>query len=300
MKSLLSAFALQSPTSDIKSETPIRGAIHPFECNEATTPDLRVIAGGVERIASGETMILPQKSYCIEYIATGSGFLSIDGEEFEVSSGSLFCGKLNEQRSLSNSGDTPLIRRYIEFDGAEAPNLVSSDIFQSAQPRNFNRMKWVEQTFAEFQECGQTSQSNAQEVCVHLLRYFAARIRDCIIPDEESVTASYTSFSSCKSYIETFFAEIGAAHEVAEACNISHQYLCKLFKRFSDETPTHMLLRLKLSRSAELLSRGNLLVKEIADEVGFEDQYYFSKRFKDFFGVSPRAYMSGTPEKISA
>jgi len=52
-----------------------------------------------------------------------------------------------------------------------------------------------------------------------------------------------------------------------------------------------MLLRLKLNRSAVLLEQGRFLVKEIADLVGFEDQYYFSKRFKEFFGTSPQNYL---------
>jgi AraC-like DNA-binding protein len=33
-----------------------------------------------------------------------------------------------------------------------------------------------------------------------------------------------------------------------------------------------------------------ILVKQAAEQVGFEDQYLFSRRFKSFFGVSPKAF----------
>ncbi len=61
-----------------------------------------------------------------------------------------------------------------------------------------------------------------------------------------------------------------------------------------------MLLRLKLTQSIHLLEQGNLLVKEVAEKVGFEDQYYFSKRFKEYFGVSPKNYLSNDNIQIPA
>jgi AraC-like DNA-binding protein len=42
-----------------------------------------------------------------------------------------------------------------------------------------------------------------------------------------------------------------------------------------------------------LLARRDLLVKEIAYQVGFEDANYFSRRFKGIVGTSPTSYRRG-------
>jgi AraC-like DNA-binding protein len=50
------------------------------------------------------------------------------------------------------------------------------------------------------------------------------------------------------------------------------------------------------SIAAELLINTNMTAAEIAYKVGFEDQYYFSKSFKKYFGVPPSKYRRGEIE----
>jgi AraC-like DNA-binding protein len=37
----------------------------------------------------------------------------------------------------------------------------------------------------------------------------------------------------------------------------------------------------------------NSYIKEVAVSVGFEDQLYFSRQFKRYYGVTPSEYRSG-------
>ena len=45
-----------------------------------------------------------------------------------------------------------------------------------------------------------------------------------------------------------------------------------------------------MNHAAELLTHNNQMVKEVANQVGFDDPYYFSRTFKQFFGVSPKQF----------
>ena len=45
--------------------------------------------------------------------------------------------------------------------------------------------------------------------------------------------------------------------------------------------------------AAELLKKGEKNVSEVAYEVGFDTPYYFSKCFKDQFGIPPSQYRRG-------
>jgi transcriptional regulator GlxA family with amidase domain len=49
-------------------------------------------------------------------------------------------------------------------------------------------------------------------------------------------------------------------------------------------------MRLKLNLAATLLLTTSRPVHKIAEQVGFEDPYHFSRNFKKFHGFSPRNY----------
>jgi AraC-like DNA-binding protein len=51
-----------------------------------------------------------------------------------------------------------------------------------------------------------------------------------------------------------------------------------------------LLKHYKMNAAAKLLLEGNLLVKEVAAEIGFDDPLHFSQSFKSFFGIAPRNF----------
>jgi len=53
-----------------------------------------------------------------------------------------------------------------------------------------------------------------------------------------------------------------------------------------------MLNGKKVSKARDLLSKGRS-VKETAMELGYYDEFHFSKEFKRFYGQPPKAYKRG-------
>ncbi|MFV0343712.1 MAG: helix-turn-helix domain-containing protein [Anaerocolumna sp.] len=49
----------------------------------------------------------------------------------------------------------------------------------------------------------------------------------------------------------------------------------------------------KISKAKQLMNDGSLKLYEIADKLGFENSFYFSKVFKKVEGCSPRDYIQG-------
>ncbi|MEO8252885.1 MAG: helix-turn-helix transcriptional regulator, partial [Flavobacterium sp.] len=54
--------------------------------------------------------------------------------------------------------------------------------------------------------------------------------------------------------------------------------------------PSEFIRSIRLKRAAQLLSQGKYPVAEVAQKVGFNTQKYFSKYFKEAYGVSPSKY----------
>ena len=55
-------------------------------------------------------------------------------------------------------------------------------------------------------------------------------------------------------------------------------------------TPKKYIISLKINKSCELLSGNKLSMSEIAEKCGFGESYYFSRRFKEYMGMSPKEY----------
>lgn len=69
-------------------------------------------------------------------------------------------------------------------------------------------------------------------------------------------------------------------------------YISRLFRTYRGVVPSEHLTRYRIQRAAELMEREpDLLFKEVASRVGFNDQYYFSKIFKKETGMWPSEYI---------
>ena len=55
-------------------------------------------------------------------------------------------------------------------------------------------------------------------------------------------------------------------------------------------TPNEYIRVIRLRKAAEMLRSGDKNVSEVAYAVGFDNPYYFSKCFKDQFGMPPSQY----------
>jgi YesN/AraC family two-component response regulator len=75
---------------------------------------------------------------------------------------------------------------------------------------------------------------------------------------------------------------------------MSRTLLYKKILALTGKPPLEFLRLLRLKRAAVLLTRSQLNVSEIAFQVGFNDPKYFSKHFKNEFGVIPSKYINQT------
>ena len=91
-------------------------------------------------------------------------------------------------------------------------------------------------------------------------------------------------------YLEEHYTENLKMSLLAEKFNLSESHFRKLFKGFTGLSPVEYRNGLRIERAKELLSRNTVSVSEVALAVGIEDQFYFSRIFKESEGVSPLRY----------
>jgi AraC-like DNA-binding protein len=78
--------------------------------------------------------------------------------------------------------------------------------------------------------------------------------------------------------------------ELADHVGLSKPHFIHLFKQVTGYSPIDYCLHLKIQRSCLYLELTTTSIKEVAQRVGFQDPYYFSRLFHKIMGQSPAAY----------
>ncbi len=82
-------------------------------------------------------------------------------------------------------------------------------------------------------------------------------------------------------------------HDIAfyeRQLDVKPKYLSKISKKLNAPPPCQILLQKQINHSKQLLSNTEKAIKQIAFDMNFEDEYYFSRIFKTKTGLSPTEY----------
>ncbi|MDA9589762.1 AraC family transcriptional regulator [Opitutales bacterium] len=82
--------------------------------------------------------------------------------------------------------------------------------------------------------------------------------------------------------------------QLSRDLGISHSAFRNHFKQITGLPPGQYQIHIRLNKARRLLRNSTLSIQEIAEQLGFESIYYFSRLFKKKTGCSPLAYRKQT------
>lgn len=97
--------------------------------------------------------------------------------------------------------------------------------------------------------------------------------------------------TNVQKYISSHIEERLTLNDVAAVFGLSSNYLSALFKKTCNIGFSEYITQRKVARAKTLLLEQDMKVYEVADHLGFESAFYFSKVFKKVEGISPREYI---------
>jgi AraC family transcriptional activator of pobA len=175
----------------------------------------------------------------------------------------------------------------ILFNNIYKPPYVSVD----EQSQNILDMV-VDQMITEMQN----SELAQYELLVSYLKIFlitTTRLKNQQQPEEEQINNDNTApfiLQNLKNFIETNFKTKHSASDYADLLNISPKALAKITKNHFNKTLTDLISERIIIEAKRELYLTNKAVKEIAFELGYDDEHYFSRFFKNNAEVSPQMY----------
>lgn len=134
--------------------------------------------------------------------------------------------------------------------------------------------------------------------------YIAALAR-CVVLElartlERPPTANHT-LDDAQQRVTAFLAELPprcaeawTIDTMAAACTLKRTRFAEIVAQQTGDTPIMALNRLRVDRARTLLRSTDRSVTDIAFDCGFATSQYFARVFRDYAGISPRAYREQT------
>lgn len=234
-------------------------------------------------------------------IMKGKGKVVIDGKETEIEEGTVFAINPGcEHRTIPDGVTTEC---YLAFTNVEYKNCPKNfmPLFRGGNIAMIMPEKMKKQVFRICRDIESEIRTPRRGQHFMMKSYLIQIL--CLLARREELDSEtgkgYTFRGSGKEYVvkqiqkyfEEHYREKISLNQIASNMYLSPVYISKIFKSETGETPINYLISLRMEKAGKLLEKNPMLsIQKVADEVGYDDAYHFSKLFKKYYGISPAYY----------
>lgn len=140
----------------------------------------------------------------------------------------------------------------------------------------------------EYDKCMEGCEAVLQAYFMSLVAYLSREYVS--VPDSQNSRSELMSLAETVAYMERHYTEPITLKQLSAGLSISCRHFIRIFRQNYQSTPMDYIIRLRLKHALELLKDNRLAITQVAYESGFTDSNYFSRQFRERYGVSPRSY----------
>lgn len=260
--------------------------------NEQTEWNLRLAEIGYNDFRGYKTnkLFRIRSENIIHYVKSGKGTLIVEDKSYPVKAGEFFLVPANKTINYYPDDEDPWRYYWFSLAGdasaetakklnltAEAPVCKTASvgkidqIFENLFSSNFTGMQLYYYSMSALMQVLAASQpKTAGQQASRNISELSTQVKELIELNYQNPEFTLDA--------------------VSKLLYISHSYMCKIFKEQVGCTPIAYLIDIRLKKAGELLANHNYSIKELCQAVGFGDELYFMKRFKQHYGMTVKAY----------
>ncbi|MGC3992531.1 MAG: AraC family transcriptional regulator [Propionicimonas sp.] len=245
--------------------------------------------GRVRRSGSGQAIVI----LCV----AGAGWCELDGVRHDVREGEVLLIPPREPHRYYSDADDPWSIWWLHVTGDDVADLLAAIGLTLARPTApvtdpVQAAGLVEDVCAALaRDETSASLTAAAGAAWHLLALLAA--------DRHQRSVGDASINRVQAHLREHIADPFTVADLAARAGFSTSHFSARFHAVTGFSVTEYVKRLRMARARELLITTDDSVAEIAQEVGYPDQFYFSRQFRAVTGSSPRAFRSRVVEEMS-
>lgn len=230
-------------------------------------------------------------SHIFIYCSNGEGWVEIDGKEtIQIKKHTLFIIPASVPHRYGSENNNPWSIYWFHLRGK---HVIPFTHELTEKPLEFPLGFYVK--FIDlFEQCysvltGKPFSKNHHIQVSQTMRYLLSTLRLTMNHPQQTDKREYYLDEAIQYMTEHIDSTINLS-ELAAYLNLSKQHIIYVFKQETGFSPIDYFRRLKMQRACQMLDLTDMSIKEISYSLGINDQYYFSRSFKDIMGCSPTEY----------
>lgn len=227
--------------------------------------------------------------YCVD----GEGWFELEGRRETLQPGQILIIPKDVRHSYGADTNNPWSIYWVHFSGIDAAwfgRILTPD--SNIVPAGNDVEKRITALFHEILNTFSRGISKmgimyASQVLRHLLAvtFFDNR---AFVPGQRS--EGYLQCDKIIDYMQRNLTTKMSLNKLARQAGLSVSRFSHLFKQATGVPPVEYFIRMRIQEACRLLDTTTLSGKQIAEQLGFDDPYYFSRQFKKITGLAPRHY----------
>lgn len=230
--------------------------------------------------------------YQILYIASGKAHFYFNGIEEIVAAGNMVIYRPKEEQRYYYYGADHTEVYWVHFTGSNVKNIMRKyGIPDKAHVIHTGTSLEYKQIFLQMIRELKLCKEDYEELLVNYLKQLLIMLhrlmgrkpkgRNRLLMEEMDSAVSY--------FHENYNKPI-SIEEYAAGRHMSISWFIRNFKEYTEATPAQYIQSLRISNAQTLLETTNYNVSEIAQILGYDDPFYFSRVFKKQSGLSPTEF----------
>jgi AraC-like DNA-binding protein/mannose-6-phosphate isomerase-like protein (cupin superfamily) len=228
--------------------------------------------------------------YCLE----GKGKLQVQKNNYALQPGSFIVIPAGSAHSYASAEEDSWTIYWVHFTGPLSKKMVEA---MKLKMNGFSSRVIFKQKrldlFDDMYACLERGYGN-DNLCyanLCLYHYISSFLYDDQFNLQEKTLADDPVEFSI-SFMQQHIAQPLSLEEIARSVNFSASHYSALFRKKTGFAPIEYFNHLKIQLACQYLHFTELRVKEIADKLGIEDPYYFTRLFTKLMSMSPNQYRS--------
>lgn len=257
---------------------------------------------GFEKCDGAKPQIAYKKPhFVLHFVLKGSGRYTIRNTTYNLHEKMIFIIPAEEKVSYKPIASDPWEYVWIEFAGLASKPLLAEAGFSVEKPlirpQNFDIIE--ECLYRIMQESLTRKGHKNLLTAVELLAILDILANERNEKEENKKPKhERRGIEEVLRYIDRNYAKSDISiSDLAHSLYFNPTYLTKVFKKEMGVSLMQYVVECRMKKACEMLSTHQYSICEIATNVGYTNQFYFSKVFKEFYKVSPSRYQPVSSDK---
>ena len=238
--------------------------------------------------------------YILYFVNKGRGSINIRHVSYKIESGQGFVVFPGVETQIQSHYKDTMNVTWIAFSGYLVDRYLSRANLSVYDPVFYdNDRHEAENHFTAMLTAAQQFPNRYCKIMAQLYSLIGFLIDNAMPESKLGTTIPEFYLMRALDFIDRNYFENITIEDIASSVGITRKTLSTVFSSLTGFSPKDYLIYYRISKAVDLLRDRNLSVEMIASSIGYNDQYYFSKQFKQNVGMTPsacRKTMAENPE----